>query len=146
MKNKITAVTLLVLVATSAFAQRNERYDRHRDYPQNRSNQQYGDNRLPANDRREAAQINDLQREARARIGQGIANGALTSREAIRLLNDYDRIAAKEHRYTANRDLTKRESRDLTNDLQKLMRGIQYENTDFERENNRLAQEQPRRY
>ena len=87
--------------------------------------------------------IYDLQREARTRIADGIAQGTLTSREAIRLLNEYDRIESKERRYLANRDLTRRETRELSHDLQKLIKGIRYERSDSPYERNRVAQ---RRY
>ncbi len=87
--------------------------------------------------------LNDLQREARSRIADGIAQGTLTSREAIRLLSEYDRIDGKERRYLANRDLTRRETRELSNDLQSLIKGIRYEKNDSQYERNRVAQ---RRY
>jgi hypothetical protein len=140
MKKSLIAAAFVTLLSASAFAQGYGKYDTdRRDYPTASRN----DGRLPANDRQEAQMLNDLQREARTRIADGIARGTLTSREAIRLLNEYDRIDAKEHRYLANRDLTRRETRELSNDLQNLIKGIRYESLDSQRERDRLAQ---RRY
>ena len=151
MKKNITFAALLVLLSASAFAQ-NGRHDRRssdRRTPP-RSNRTFDHRtdaaRLPANDRREALRIDDLQRETRTRIADGIAQGTLTSREAIRLLNEFENINNKERRYLANRDLSRRETRELTRDLERLIKGIRYENRDQERERDRLAQRQPRRY
>lgn len=145
MKKTITAAAFLLFISTGVFAQG---YGKN-TYPGNgnSNNRSYDngryDTRLPANDRQEAQLINDLQREARGRIADGIANGTLTSQEAIRLLNEYERISNKERRYLANRDLNRREVRELTGDLQNLMRGIRYEKMDQEGERDRMAQ---RRY
>lgn len=155
MKNKITLAALLVLLATSVFSQRNGKYGddrRNNDRRTNRTFNRIGDDRrtdvarLPANDRREALRINDLQRETRTRIADGIAQGTLTSREAIRLLDKFEKINDKERRYLANRDLSRRETRELTRDLEKLIKGIRYENRDQQRDNDRLVQRQTRRY
>jgi len=145
MKKQITAAALLLFLSASAFAQGPGRYDNApRSYPTDRRyDNGRSSARLPANDRQEAQMLNDLQREARTRIADGIARGTLTSREAIRLLNEYDRIDAKERRYLANRDLTRRETRELSSDLQNLIKGIRYESLDSQRERDRLAQ---RRY
>ncbi len=147
MKNKITLAALLVAFSTSAFAQGSGNYDndgrdndRHNTHRTNRTFDHRTDAaRLPANDRREAARINDLQRETRTRIADGIAQGTLTSREAIRLLNEFENINNKERRYLANRDLSNRETRELTRDLEKLIKGIRYENRDQKRENDRYT-------
>ncbi|GHB60833.1 hypothetical protein [Persicitalea jodogahamensis] len=147
MKNKTTLAAFFVLFATSAFAQGygnygNDRRNNDRQDPP-RTNRTYNQRtdvaRLPANDRREAARINDLQRETRTRIADGIAQGTLTSREAIRLLNEFENINNKERRYLANHDLTNRETRELTRDLENLIKGIRYENRDAQRENDRYT-------
>ena len=139
MKKQITAAALFLFLSASAFAQYGPQGTPRPQHPHQGSHEA----RLPANDRQEARMIYDLQREARTRIADGIAQGTLTSREAIRLLNEYDRIESKERRYLANRDLTRRETRELSHDLQKLIKGIRYERNDSPYERNRLAQ---RRY
>ena len=139
MKKQITAAALFLFLSASAFAQYGPQGTHRPQYP----DQGRYDARLPDNDRQEARMVNDLQREARTRIADGIAQGTLTSREAIRLLNEYDRIESKERRYLSNRDLTRRETRELSNDLQDLIKGIRYEKNDSQYERNRLAQ---RRY
>lgn len=139
MKKQITAAALFLFLSASAFAQYGPYGGNRPQYP----DQGRYDTRLPDNDRQEARMVNDLQLEARTRIADGIAQGSLTSREAIRLLNEYDRIESKERRYLANRDLTRRETRELSNDLQDLIKGIRYEKRDSQYERNGLAQ---RRY
>ncbi len=145
MKKQIAVAALILFLTGSAFAQGSGRYDKgprsHHNDRRHESGRQEA--RLPANDRQEAQMLNDLQREARTRIGDGIAQGTLTTHEAIRLLNEYERINAKERRYLANRDLTRRETRELSNDLKKLIKGIRYEKYDSKKERNRVAQ---RRY
>ena len=145
MKKQIAAAALFLFLSASAFAQGPGRYDNApRSYPADRSYENgRRDARLPANDRQEAQMLNDLQREARTRIADGIARGTLTSREAIRLLSEYERVEGKERRYLANRDLTRRETRELSNDLQNLIKGIRYDKYDSQNERNRVAQ---RRY
>jgi hypothetical protein len=135
MKKTITSAAFLFFLATGAFAQ----YPRENQYP---GNGRY-DTRMPMNDRQEALMIDDLQREARLRIADGIANGTLTPRESIRLLSEFDRIQQKERHYLSNRSLNRRETRELTSDLQNLIRGIHYEKQDSQRERDRMAQ---RRY
>lgn len=142
MKKSLIAVAFVFVLSASAFAQSNGRYGRN-NYPQNTPPNGRHDARLPANDRQEAQMLNDLQREARSRIADGIAQGTLTSQEAIRLLNDYERINTKERRYLANQNLTRRETRELSSDLQNLIKGIRYEKYDSRNERNRVAQ---RRY
>lgn len=140
MKKSLIVTAFVFLLSANAFAQGYGKYDMdRRDYPAANRNEA----RLPVNDRQEARMLNDLQREARTRIAEGIANGTLTSSEAIRLLNEYQRIEIKERRYVANRNLTRRETRELGSDLQNLIQGIQYERLDSQRERDRLAQ---RRY
>lgn len=136
MKKQITAAAFLFLLSASAFAQHGPYGGNRPQYP----NQGRYDTRSPGNDRQEARLVHDLQREARTHIADGIARGTLTSREVIRLLNEYDRIESKERRYLANRDLTRRETRELANDLQNLIKGIRYEKSDSLYERNRLAQ------
>lgn len=145
MKKTITAAALLMVLATGVFAQG---YSKN-GYPGN-GNPNYGkydnsrtDTRLPVRDRQEAQLINDLQREARGRIADGIGRGTLTTQEAIRLLNEYERISIRERRSLSNGRLTTRETREITEDLQNLMRGIRYEKMDNWSERDRIAQ---RRY
>ncbi|GAB3172225.1 hypothetical protein [Telluribacter humicola] len=119
MKKTLILSALFLLTFVGAFAQRYE----------------YPGQRYPAadNDRRESYAINDMQREARRRIAVGIENQSLTPTEAIRLLDEYDRIQLRERRFRSNRNLTNRETRELTNDLENLIRKIRYENRDGER-------------
>lgn len=147
--NKLITAALVLFLASSAFAQNkggnSNQYPERGRYDQRSNvepNSRY-DDRLSASDREEAMYLNRLQRESRLKISDGIANGTLSSKEAIRLLNEYERINVKERRYLANHNLTRRETRELSNDLQNLMKGIHYERNDFDRERNRLAE---RRY
>ncbi len=150
MKKTITAAAFLLFIATGSFAQgygkngypEKGNYDDRR-YNNGRYDTGRNDTRLPDRDRQEALLINDLQREARGRIADGIANGSLTSQEAIRLLSEYERISVKERRSVSNGRLTSRETREITQDLQNLVKGIRYEKIDNERERDRMVQ---RRY
>ncbi|SEI75681.1 hypothetical protein SAMN04487995_2049 [Dyadobacter koreensis] len=65
--------------------------------------------------------VNSLQREARQQIAAGIQRGTLNSREAAILMNEYDRIADRERRYSSHGRLSPKEARKLTNDLERLM-------------------------
>jgi hypothetical protein len=65
--------------------------------------------------------VNGLQREVRAQISEGIRRGSINSREAAILMNEYDRIAERERRYSAHGRLSPRETRKLTSDLERLM-------------------------
>jgi hypothetical protein len=141
MKKTITAAALLFFVTTGVFAQGyGKSHPGNGPYNNGRYDQGRYDTRLPANDRQEALMINDLQREARGRIADGIARGTLTSQEAIRLLNEYERISVKERRSLANGRLNNRETREITRDLENLIRGIRYEKMDQQRERDRMAQ------
>lgn len=135
MKKIITAAVFIIFLSASAIAQQ---YGENR-YP---GNGRY-DTRLPAHDRQEAMIINDLQREARVRIAEGIANGTLTTQESIRLLSAFERIQYKERRYLSNRSLSRRETREIASDLENLIRGIHYQKMDPQRDRDRMAQ---RRY
>ncbi|TDB65154.1 hypothetical protein [Arundinibacter roseus] len=132
MKNTITVAAFFLLFATGAFAQgygKSQYPDRGRE-----------NSRIDPRDRQDLRQINDLKRQARLRISDGIANGTLTNRESIRLLNELERIQIKERRYLSNRSLNNRETRELTQDLHILIRGIHYEKADSEYERNRYSQ------
>lgn len=146
MKKIITAAFVLFL-ASGAYAQNRSTYsypDRGRSNPRTNVDPRYRYNdRLSASDREDAMYLNRMQREARLRIADGIANGTLTSRESIRLLNEFERINQKERRYLSNHNLTRRETRELSRDLENLLKGIHYEKNDFDRDRDRLAQ---RRY
>ncbi|HEV7348725.1 hypothetical protein [Telluribacter sp.] len=122
MKKTLILSALFLLAFTGVFAQRYE----------------YPGQRYPAsnNDRRDSYAINDMQREARRRIAMGIDNETLSPGEAIRLLDEYDRIQARERKFRSNRNLTNRETRELTNDLENLLRKIRYENRDGQRAGN----------
>jgi len=89
---------------------------------------QYG--RGPGNDRdnyrnnpREYREygVNGLQREAREQIAIGIKRGTINSREAAALMDEYDRIAERERRFSDRGRLSPRETRKLTEDLERLM-------------------------
>ncbi|MBU1822146.1 MAG: hypothetical protein KKG00_11645 [Bacteroidetes bacterium] len=142
--NNIITAALLIFVTTGVFAQGyGKSYPGNGPYNNGRHDNGRYDTRLPNGDRQEALMINDLQREARGRIADGIARGTLTSQEAIRLLNEYERINVKERRSLSNGRLTNRETREITRDLENLIRGIRYEKMDPQRERDRMAQ---RRY
>jgi hypothetical protein len=110
MKKILFVAAILALGFTNASAQyggrdRDYRGDDHRDNP--REYRDYG--------------INGLQREAREQISMGIRRGSLNSREAAILMNEYDRIAEREQRYSSHGRLSHREARKLTEDLERLM-------------------------
>jgi sulfite reductase beta subunit-like hemoprotein len=138
MKRILLASALCLLTYTTTVAQRYE-------YP----GQRYPDNATEhkRNDRRdhEKYSIRDQQREARRRIAIGIENGVLPTGEAIQLLTEYERIEKREMRFRANRSLSKRESRQLSNDLENLLRRIRSENRDGHRAGIDPARGGPRR-
>lgn len=145
--NKLITAAFVLFLASGAYAQNRGTYsypDQGRNNPRTNTNVQGRyDNRLSASDREDAIYLNRMQREARLKIADGIANGSLTSHESIRLLNEFERINQKERRYLSNHNLTRRETRELSQDLEKLIKGIHYEKNDFDSERDRLVQ---RRY
>ena len=95
MKTYFLIAVLLLAGFTTTLAQRHD----------NRANNNDRIHPLPPttqldsrDDRAFVAQFNQKQREARARIARGIENGALTPNEAIRLLDEYQRIEIREQR------------------------------------------------
>lgn len=109
MKKILFVAAILAFGFTDASAQYG-RYDRnHGDVYRNSPRQQHDFG------------VNSLQREARQQIASGIQRGSLNSREAAILMNEYDRIADRERRYSSHGRLSPREARKLTNDLERLM-------------------------
>lgn len=107
MKKILFAAVVLALGFTNASAQYGPRYNDHDDYRRGRN---HG-----------TSDINYLQREARQHIADGVQWGTLTSREANALMNQYERIEAKERRFSHRGRLSPREERILREDLQQLM-------------------------
>lgn len=108
MKNILLAIGILALGFTSASAQYGPRYDSRGGYQ--------GEYR-----RERPSEINHLQREARQQIATGIQRGRLSSREANALMSQYERIEAKERKFSRHGRLSSRETRMLRDDLHRLM-------------------------
>jgi hypothetical protein len=112
MKKILFAAAILAFGFTTASAQ----YDsRHAD--RDRNHNEYRDDRRGGH----MSDINFLQREARQQIATGVQRGTLTSREANALMNEYDRIEARERRYSHRGRVSPREARVLREDLERLM-------------------------
>lgn len=127
MKKILVIAALLFATATSSFAQRYRDYDNHYR-PSNRDN-----------DRRQAYQINDLQREIQQRINSGIERKMLTRKEAKSLIREYEQIEAREHRLRRDGYISMRDSDELINDLMNLKSRVIRETRDFQRGNDRWA-------
>jgi Spy/CpxP family protein refolding chaperone len=108
MKNILLAIGILTLGFSAASAQYGPRHDNRGGY-QNEYR------------RERPSEINHLQREARQQIATGIQRGRLSSREANALMNQYERIEAKERKYSRHGRLSPRETRILRDDLHRLM-------------------------
>jgi hypothetical protein len=108
MKKILFAAVVLALGFTNASAQYGPRYNDRDDYRDGRNHNRTSD-------------INYLQREARQHIADGVQWGTLTSREANALMNQYERIEAKERRFSHRGRLSPREERILREDLRQLM-------------------------
>ncbi len=108
MKKILFAAAILALGFTTASAQYDPRYD-NRD----RQHGEYRGGRM--------TDINYLQREARQQIAAGVQRGTLTSREASALMNEYERIEARERRFSHRGRVSPREARILREDLERLM-------------------------
>lgn len=106
MKKIILAAALLVFGYTGASAQY---YGQGHDRA-GRGHQDYGN-----------SVVNDMQRDARRQIQMGINRGLINPREASILTNEYDRIEAKQRRFSHRGRLSPREERILINDLERLM-------------------------
>ncbi|WAC12794.1 hypothetical protein [Dyadobacter pollutisoli] len=114
MKKILFAAAILALGFTSASAQYDSRYnDRDRSHNEYRDHDGHRGGRM--------SDINFLQREARQQIAAGVQRGTLTSREANALMNEYDRIEARERRYSHRGRVSPREARVLREDLERLM-------------------------
>jgi hypothetical protein len=120
MKKILIVAAFIAFGFTNASAQynnghdRNGGYDRDRDY--NRG-EVYRDN---SRDNRGGYIVNDLQRDARQQIAIGVERGTLNPREASALMHEYERIEARERKFS-RRGLSSREERDLIQDLRRLM-------------------------
>jgi len=131
-----TALTLVTFVAAHAQGSNNNsnrRNDDRRtsDRYDNRNNDNRYDNRNGRGNLGD--RIDDFQREARHRIGDGIAQGSINSREAKHLMRDVERIERKEQIFWRDRVLDARERRVLVEDLAALNREITHEKRDNER-------------
>ena len=85
-------------------------------------------NRMTANERQAIAQIQQLDQEVRTKIARGLERDILNTTEAVRLLNEYQRIEQRERQYLSNGRLTSRETRALIKDLENLSRRITFTN------------------
>lgn len=120
MKKILFAAAILALGFTSASAQYDSRYnDRDRNQSEYRDHSEYRDR--DGHRGGHMSDINFLQREARQQIAAGVQRGTLTSREANALMNEYDRIEARERRYSHRGRVSPREARVLREDLERLM-------------------------
>ncbi|MCF0057252.1 hypothetical protein [Dyadobacter sp. CY356] len=113
MKKILFVAAFIAFGLTNASAQYNG-HDRDRDY--NRDNA-YQNN--PRDSR--GYVINDLQRDARRQISIGIERGTLNPREASALMHEYERIEARERKFSHRGGLNPREERNLIQDLERLM-------------------------
>lgn len=120
MKKILFVAAILVLGFTSANAQYGPRDDRDRyndreyNYPDRDYN--HRDNNGGRN-----SEINYMQREAREKISAGIRTRRLSRREANVLMNEYQRIEAKERAFSRRGRLSARETRIIRDDLRRLM-------------------------
>ncbi|WP_031527514.1 hypothetical protein [Dyadobacter crusticola] len=108
MKKILFAAAVLVLGFSSANAQYGPHYDTRGDYHNSQRNGRGSD-------------INHLQREVRQQIAMGVERGTLSSREANALMVQYERIEAREQRFSHRGRLSPREARIIREDLQRLM-------------------------
>jgi len=108
MKKILFAAVVLALGFTNASAQYGPRPD-------------YRDDHRDGYSRERGSDINRMQREARQHIANGVQWGTLTSREANALMNQYERIEAKERKFARHGRLSPREERILREDLLQLM-------------------------
>jgi Spy/CpxP family protein refolding chaperone len=111
MKKILFAAAMIALGFTSASAQYGPRQDDR--YRGDRYDNGY--HHQPMSD------INYLQREARQKIADGIQRGTLSSREANALMAQYERIEARERKFSHRGRLSPREARILRQDLERLM-------------------------
>jgi Spy/CpxP family protein refolding chaperone len=116
MKKILFAAAILAFGFTSASAQYDSRYD-----DRDRNNSEYHDRDRDGHRGGRMTDINFLQREARQQIAAGVQRGTLSSREASALMNEYDRIEARERRYSHRGRVSPREARVLREDLERLM-------------------------
>ncbi|MCE7040195.1 hypothetical protein [Dyadobacter sp. CY312] len=115
MKKILFVAAILVLGFTSANAQYGPRDDRDR-YNDREYGYQDRDNNGGRN-----SEVNYMQREAREKISAGIRTRRLSRREANVLMNEYQRIEAKERAFSRRGRLSARETRIIRDDLRRLM-------------------------
>lgn len=84
-------------------------------------------NRTLPSDRQAIAQIQQLDQEVRTKIARGLEREMISTTDAMRLLNEYQRIQQRERQYLANARLNNRETRDLIYDLESLSRRISFD-------------------
>lgn len=113
MKKILFAAAFIAFGFTSASAQY---YGQGRDRDYNRGDV-YRDG--PRDYR--GSMVNDLQRQARQQIAVGIERGTLNPREASALMHEYERIEARERKFSHRGRLSPREERILMQDLERLM-------------------------
>jgi hypothetical protein len=77
-----------------------------------------------------AGMVNSFQKEAREKIGFGIAKGTITATEANKLMKYYEQIERKENRFLRNGRISKSEAMELRRDLDILNRMIARETND----------------
>ncbi|GAB3171219.1 hypothetical protein [Telluribacter humicola] len=87
-------------------------------------------NRTLPSDRQAIAQIQQLDQEVRTKIARGLDREMISTTEAMRMLNEYQRIQQRERQYLANGRLNNRETRDLMYDLETLSRRITVDSYD----------------
>lgn len=77
-----------------------------------------------------ANMVNSFQKEAREKIGFGIAKGTITATEVNKLMKIYEQIERKENRFMRNGRISKSEAMELKRDLEYLNRMIARETND----------------
>ena len=122
MKKILMVAAILAFGFTNANAQYDSRYDNrdNRNYD-NRDNRHDDNYNSPQYHKGGDSEINYLQREARQKIDAGIRRRALSPREADVLMHEYQRIQGMERRFSSHGRLSRRETKILRNELERLM-------------------------
>ncbi len=81
--------------------------------------------------------INSFQRQAKERIALGRSRGLITSYEASKLMNYYEKIERKENLFARNGRISRREANELERDLINLDKMITRETVDRNRTKNK---------
>ncbi|WP_159470563.1 hypothetical protein [Dyadobacter sp. 3J3] len=117
MKKILFVAAFIAFGLTNASAQYNG-HDRNRD-----DNRGYNHDNAYQNNPRDSRGyiVNDMQRDARRQISIGIERGTLNPREASALMHEYERIEARERKFSHRGGLNPREERNLIQDLERLM-------------------------